>query len=92
MGAFGARAANHAHDQAPLGGEELMREAGGNGRLGPQAGALKARRLELLCTMQRAREELGRQRVGVCRRDPRRRPAGTRSPGPKPPPDVGSQG
>jgi hypothetical protein len=37
-----------------------MREATGNGRLAPQADARKARRLELLCTLRRGREELGR--------------------------------
>jgi hypothetical protein len=37
-----------------------MREAAGNGHLGPEADARKAHRLELLCTLGRAREELGR--------------------------------
>ena len=42
------------------GWEELMREAAGSGRLGSQGDAWKAYRLELLCTLRRAREELGR--------------------------------
>jgi hypothetical protein len=42
------------------GWEQVMREAAANGRLGPQADARKARRLELLCTLIRAREKLGR--------------------------------
>ncbi len=42
------------------GWEELMLEAAGNGRLGPQRDTRKARRLELLCTLRRASEELGR--------------------------------
>src|SRR5437588_5034235 len=42
------------------GWEELMREAAGNGRLGPERDTRKVRRLELLCALRRAREELGR--------------------------------
>jgi hypothetical protein len=42
------------------GWEQLMREAAGNGRLGPKGDARKGRRLELLCALRRAREELGR--------------------------------
>jgi hypothetical protein len=42
------------------GWEELMREAAGNGRLGPKGDARKACRLELLCALRRARVELGR--------------------------------
>jgi Homing endonuclease associated repeat len=42
------------------GWEQLMREAAGNGRLGPQGDTRKARRLELLCALRRAHEELGR--------------------------------
>jgi hypothetical protein len=42
------------------GWEQLMREAAGNAHLGPEAGARKAHRLELLCTLRRAWEELGR--------------------------------
>ena len=42
------------------GWEQLMREAAGSGHLGPQGDAWKAYRLELLCTLRRAREELGR--------------------------------
>jgi hypothetical protein len=37
-----------------------MREAAGSGHLGPQGDAWKAYRLELLCTLRWAREELGR--------------------------------
>jgi Homing endonuclease associated repeat len=42
------------------GGEELMREAAGDGRLGPERDTRKGRRLELLCALRRAWEELGR--------------------------------
>src|SRR5438270_4606331 len=42
------------------GWEQLMREAAGNRCLGPKGDARKANRLELLCTLRRAREELGR--------------------------------
>jgi hypothetical protein len=42
------------------GWEELMREAAGDGRLGPERETGKVRRLELLCTLRRAREELRR--------------------------------
>src|SRR2546428_441303 len=37
-----------------------MREAAGPGRRGPQRDTRRAYRLELLCTLRRAREELGR--------------------------------
>jgi hypothetical protein len=42
------------------GWEELMQEAAGDGRLGPEREIGKVRRLELLCTLRRAREALGR--------------------------------
>jgi hypothetical protein len=42
------------------GWEELMRKAAGNGRLGPKGDRRKTRRVELLCALRRAREELGR--------------------------------
>jgi hypothetical protein len=42
------------------GWEELMRKAAGDGRLGPKRDTRKAYRLELLCALRRAREELGR--------------------------------
>jgi hypothetical protein len=60
VGASGARAADHTNDQRRWGWEELMRDAAGNGRLGPKRETRKARRLELLCVLRRAREELGR--------------------------------
>jgi hypothetical protein len=37
-----------------------MREAARSGHLGPEGDTPKARRLELLCALRRAREELGR--------------------------------
>jgi Homing endonuclease associated repeat len=37
-----------------------MREAAGDGRVGPKRETRKVRRLELLCVLRRAREELGR--------------------------------
>ncbi len=37
-----------------------MREAAGNGRLGPERDTRKGHRLELLCALRRARAELGR--------------------------------
>jgi hypothetical protein len=37
-----------------------MREAAGDGRLRPEGDSRKARWLELLCALRRAREELGR--------------------------------
>jgi hypothetical protein len=42
------------------GWEQLMGEAAGNGCLGPEGDSRKARRLELLCALRRAREEQGR--------------------------------
>src|SRR5438128_10194843 len=42
------------------GWEQLMREAAGTGRQGPRRATRKPHRLELLCTLRRAREELGR--------------------------------
>jgi hypothetical protein len=42
------------------GWEQLMQEAAGRGRQGPKRAMRKAYRLELLCTLRRAREELGR--------------------------------
>ncbi|MBJ7598180.1 hypothetical protein [Candidatus Nephthysia bennettiae] len=42
------------------GWEQLMREAAGSDHLGPRGDTRKAYRLELLCTLRRAREDLGR--------------------------------
>jgi hypothetical protein len=56
------------------GWEELMREAAANGRLGPEGETRKARRLELLCALRRAHEELGRWPTAASER---LRPAGT---------------
>src|SRR2546423_5615231 len=42
------------------GWEELMQAAAGTGRQGPRRATRQAYRLELLCTLRRTREELGR--------------------------------
>jgi Homing endonuclease associated repeat len=60
MGVPDAGAADHAHDQAALGLGAADAGSGRNGRLGPKRDIRKGRRLELLCALRRAREELGR--------------------------------
>jgi Homing endonuclease associated repeat len=60
VGALGAEPAHYAHDQATLGLGGADAGGGRQGGLGPKGDTRKARRLELLSTLRRAREELGR--------------------------------